>query len=111
MPTDTLLERYAKRHGLRPEIARRRLVAEGFVWWHRPLVSMLSKVRPEWFRIDESLAEELSRARSVAEAAHAVEMFRYRSRGESSWVRNGLGIRASGRQMLELAKELLADDR
>ncbi len=109
MPTDTLLDRYAKRHGLRPETARRRLVAEGFAGWRRPLVSVLSKVRPDWFRIDASLIEEIGRARSVAEAAHAVEIFRYRSRGESSWIRNGLGLRASGRRMLGLAEALFRD--
>jgi hypothetical protein len=109
MPTDTLLERYARRHGLRPEIVRRRLVAEGFVWWHRPVVWALSKFRPDCFRIDGALIEEIGRARSVAEAAHAVEIFRYRSRGENSWVRNSLGIRASGRRVLALAETLFGD--
>jgi hypothetical protein len=111
MPSETLLERFAKRDDLAPEVARRRLVAEAFVWWHRPLVWVFSVGRPDLFRIDAALVEEMGRARTLAEAAHAVEIFRYRSRGENSWVRNSLGIRASGRQMLELARELLADDR
>lgn len=110
-PSETLLERFAKRHRLAPEVARRRLAAEAFTWWHRPLVWVFSVGRPDLFRIDAALVEELGRARTLAEAAHAVEIFRYRSRGEDSWVRNTLGIRASGRQMLDLAKELLAATR
>jgi UDP-N-acetylmuramate-alanine ligase len=57
-------------------------------------MALTAAFRPHAFTLDQALIEEVARARSVAEAALAVDVFRYRSRGEKSWVRNGLGVRA-----------------
>ncbi len=106
MNPETLVEVLARRRGLTPEAAQRRLRREAFPGWRLPAMHFFSRLRPQLFRVDLDLVAEVGRARSVAEVRHAVEIYRYRSKGQHSWVRNGLGIRASGRCLLDLADEL-----
>lgn len=103
---EMLIEVLARRRGLAPEAARNRLMREAFPGWRWPAMRLLSVFRAEKFRIDLDLVAEVARARSVAEVRHAVEIFRYRSKGQQSWLRNGLGVRASGRRLIDLADEL-----
>jgi hypothetical protein len=110
MSSDTLLQRLAHRHGIQPEAARRRLVRCAFSGWRHPAMALIVTFSPDTFTVDQALIEETARARTLAEVAHAVEVFRYRSKGEKSWIRNGLGVRASGRRIMELAKEVLTGD-
>jgi hypothetical protein len=62
--------------------------------WRYPAMALTAAFRPHAFTLDQALIEEVARARSVAEAALAVDVFRSRSRGEKSLLRNGLGVRA-----------------
>lgn len=106
MPDESLLTVMVRRLSLTPEAAQRRLFRVAFSGWRLPAMRLVSWVRPELFRIDHDVVTEVGRARSYAQAAHAVEVFRYRSKGQHSWIRNGLGVRASGRRLLEFAGEM-----
>lgn len=108
MPELTLLERFAAQQGVAPAVAREKLFAATISGWRRPLVRLIGLLIPDAFRLDRSFAEDAGRARSVREVEHAVEIFRYRSQGENSWIRNQLGFRASRRRVLELAAKLFA---
>lgn len=108
MPELTLLERFAERKGVAPAVAREKLFAATIPGWRRPMVRLIGLLVPDAFRLDRSFVEDAGRGRSLREVEHAIEIFRYRSQGEKSWVRNQLGFRASGRRVVELAAKLFA---
>jgi hypothetical protein len=108
MPDLTLLERYAKQRGVTPEVARGQMFGISLAGWRMPLVGLLNSLRPDVLRIDRSFVDDAGRCRSLKEVEHAVEIFRYRSRGDTTWIRNRLGFRASGRRILDLAEEVFS---
>ncbi len=108
MPELTLLERFAEQQGVAPDIARKQLFAATIPGWRLRFVWLFGLIVPAAFRLDRSFVEDAGRSRSLREVEHAVEIFRYRSQGEKSWIRNQLGFRASGRRVVELAATLFA---
>ena len=109
MSESTLLERYAKRLGISPEAARLRLFAAATPAWRRPFIKLFELVLPGTFRIDWSAIDDAGRARSAAEVGHAVEIFRYRTRGDRSWLRMRLGFRVSGKRIFDFAAAEFAE--
>jgi hypothetical protein len=108
MPELTLLERFAKQQGVAPDVARKQLFAATIPGWRRPFMRLFGLILTDAFRLDRSFVEDAGRSHSLREVEHAVEIFRYRSQGEKSWVRNQLGFRASGRRVVDLAAKLFA---
>lgn len=100
MPEPTILERIAERSHLSPRAARHQLRAAAIPFGARMIMAVVTHLWPEMFRIDLDLVEHVGRARTLAEVQHQVEMFRYRSKGDGSWLRGRLGVRASGRRVL-----------
>jgi len=103
MAEPSLLELYAGRVGLPPERARRRFFYACLPWWKRPLVKVARRLFPRAFHVDWALVEDAGRCRTFAAVEHAVDIFRYRTRGNKSVVRMRLGLRLSGTRVLKLA--------
>lgn len=108
MPDSTLLERFARQRGVTPEAARGQMLVRSLARWRVPFIGLLNVIQPDALRIDRAFVDDVGRCRSIKEVEHAVEIFRYRSRGDTSWIRNRLGFRASGRRVLDLAEELFS---
>lgn len=62
---------------------------------------------PGRFQVDWSTITSVGNCRTMAEVEQVVEIFRYRSKGDHSWLRMGLGFRASGRRLLNFAGTVL----
>lgn len=99
----TLLERLARRTGCTPQVARARFFSAATSFWRGPLMKLIELVLPGTFRIDWAVIDDAGAGRSLSEVGHAVEIFRYRTRGDRSWFRMRLGFRLSGTRILEFA--------
>lgn len=103
MSAPTLLELLAQRRGITPEQARKVVAAATIPASRRALMPLLEKVFPDMFRIDWSAITNVGNCRTMAQVEQAVEVFRYRSKGDHSWLRMRLGFRVSGRRLLTFA--------
>lgn len=68
-------------------------------------MKLIELVLPGSFRIDWAVIDDAGSSRSPSEVGHAVEIFRYRTRGDRSWLRMRMGFRLSGKRILEFANE------
>ena len=107
MPEPTILERIAQRSHLSPRAARHRLWVAAIPFGARMIMAAVSHLWPELFRIDLDLVEHAGRSRTLDEVKCQVEMFHYRSKGDGSWLRGRLRVRASGRRVLAFAETIL----
>lgn len=103
------IERFAEHIGRPLPAARRRLFYACIPWWRRPFVVLLEWVVQDTFRLDWAVIDDVAQRRSFEEVAHAVDVYRYRTSGDRSFVRRRLGFRISGRRLLDLAVALFGE--
>ena len=110
MQDSPLLERYAQRLRLSPEAARRRLFYECVPRWQRGFVRLHSRLRPRLYACDWRLVHEAGLATTLQGVADAFDRWQHCAPLVSSWGRDRLHWRISGRRLLTLARVLLAED-
>jgi hypothetical protein len=106
MTPSTLLELYCTRHGRKPELFVEEAFVRCIVPWRRPLVLLVRWLDPDLFAHDRFVLEEAAKATSYDDVVSAVDLLHYRARREFSFWRDLLGLRISGRRLLDLADAL-----
>jgi hypothetical protein len=71
-----------------------------------PLALIISRLRPEFFREDLGFLREVGAATTRSEVVGELNRFYGRNVRDRNWVRTTLGIRVSGKHVLEIYRAL-----
>ena len=104
--TATVIELLCARDGLSPAKARRRLFIKAFRPGQRPLVWLLNLLASRQLSHEESVVDEVMRAKSMPEGEMALDLI-HRRRDDGGGLARWLGVRVSRRSLRPYAAELI----
>lgn len=97
---------FSEQFGCEEEEFERRIFQRCLFRHSVPLVAILRRWKPEWFREDFDLARELAFTTSTGEVVSELNRFYGRNARERSFLRTTLYCRMSGKRVLKLYREL-----
>lgn len=94
---------YSRRTGIAPEKFERVLFNRCLPWWKRPLAVVIHGVWPRAFALDFAVLSESADAHAVFQVSSIANDLRVKLEDRVNPVRNWLGLRISGRRLVEVA--------
>lgn len=98
---------FARGFGVSPDEFERTAFVQCVPWWCRPVAALLVRWEPGWFALDLQVLRDVARATSLDEIRLLAGDFRGGVRHRFSFVRDCLGIRASGRRLMAMARRVI----
>jgi hypothetical protein len=106
-PMPSFRDVYSRRTGIAPQQFERVLFSLCLPWWKRPAALLIRRVWPRAFAPDFAVLAESGDAHAVFQVSSIANDLRVRVEEGINPVRNWLGLRISGRRLVELAASYL----
>ncbi len=102
-PLPSFRDVYSRRNGIAPEQFEGVIFARCLTWWKRPAALLIRSVWPRAFAPDFAVISEAGDAHAVFQVSSIANDLRVRKEDGVNPVRDWLGLRISGRRLVEVA--------